>query len=149
MLKNSRLLPIEISCRGITLRSRQRPTPTQTLFNNTKFCLIFVATAGAEIFVCIISAILSVRLGFRAKAEVHKKNEGTFTVQILGEKDIIIHTTKESDQKYDELSEEQTDSTQSIERRTSDESASDQEKQPLDSSADTASVMLELQDTHM
>lgn len=89
------------------------------------------------------------RLGFRAKAEVHKKNEGTFTVQILGEKDIIIHTTKESDQKYDELSEEQTDSTQSIERRTSDESASDQEKQPLDSSADTASVMLELQDTHM
>ena len=113
--------------------------------------LCFTATAGAEIFVCIISTILSVRLGFRAKAEVHKKNEGTFTVQILGEKDIIIHTTKEPaavDHKYDELSEEQTDSSQSIERRTSNE-VSDPEKQPLDSSGDTASVMLELQDTHM
>lgn len=86
-------------------------------------------------------------MAHRAKAELHKKNEGTFSVTVLGEKDIIIHTTQDKGN-YDELSEEQTNSSQSIEHRHNNEPPG-QEKQPLDSSADTDSVMLELQDTHM
>jgi len=72
----------------------------------------FVAVSGAEILVCIISALISLRVAHRAKKEIYKKNEGTFSVQVLGEKDIIVHQTKNSGS-YNELSMQATDSTMS------------------------------------
>lgn len=53
------------------------------------------ATAGAEILVCIASAMVSLRVAYRAKKEVHKKNEGTFSVTVFGQRDISINVTKE------------------------------------------------------
>lgn len=45
---------------------------------------------------------------------MHKKNEGTFSITVLGEKDIIIHTTKNS-ASYEKLGEQLFDSSGDVE----------------------------------
>lgn len=72
--------------------------------------------AGVEIIVCIISAVVSCQVADRAKKEVHKKNEGTFSITVLGEKDIVIKPTKHATCSYDKLSEYQTNSSDSVGR---------------------------------
>lgn len=76
------------------------------------FLCFFSATAGLEILVCMTTALLSCKVAQLAKQEVHKKNEGTFSVTVLSAKDIVIHTTKKT-ASYDKLSEVQTNSSMS------------------------------------
>lgn len=62
---------------------------------------LFTATAGAEILICITSGLVSLRVAYIAKKEVHKKNEGTFSVVVVGEKDIRVDISRptKSDEK--------------------------------------------------
>ena len=56
--------------------------------------MLFAATAGAEILICIASGLFSLRFAYRTKKDVNKKNEGTFSVKVLeGLKDYKIINT--------------------------------------------------------
>ena len=54
--------------------------------------LVSLGAAGFECIVCIISTIVSCRMAKAAKKELFKQREGTFHVQVLGEKAIVVIT---------------------------------------------------------
>ncbi|KAF6023270.1 hypothetical protein EB796_018427 [Bugula neritina] len=78
--------------------------------------IIAIATAGAEILVCIISGLLSIRVAHKARKELYKKNEGTFSITVHGEKDIIIHPTKMQPRKQREFGQKSQESGVSTDR---------------------------------
>lgn len=52
--------------------------------------LIALGLTATECAFCIISSFLSCRLARAAKHELQRKREGTFHVQVMGEKDIVV-----------------------------------------------------------
>ncbi|XP_074662878.1 transmembrane protein 196-like [Tubulanus polymorphus] len=52
--------------------------------------VVALVATGAECLNCIISTIVSCRMAKAAKKELFKKRDGTFHVQVLGEKDVVI-----------------------------------------------------------
>lgn len=58
--------------------------------------LIAIGLAGADCFVCVLSTLASWRLGIAAKREMERKRGGTFHVQLLGEKELLVVTTRET-----------------------------------------------------
>lgn len=57
--------------------------------------LIALGTTAAECAFCVVSSVISCRLAKVAKEELQRKREGTFHVQVLGDKDILV-VSKES-----------------------------------------------------
>ncbi|XP_064621402.1 transmembrane protein 196-like isoform X1 [Lineus longissimus] len=54
--------------------------------------IIALVAAGLETLICMVSSFVSCRLAKAAKKEMFKKRDGTFHVQVLGEKDVVIVT---------------------------------------------------------
>ena len=54
--------------------------------------IIALGAAGTECLFCVISSFVSCRMAHEAKKELFKKREGTFHVQVVGEKDIVVVT---------------------------------------------------------
>ena len=61
--------------------------------NMDKLIIVALGVASVEILICIISSLVSCRLARKAKNEMERKRDGTFHVQVLGEKDIIVIST--------------------------------------------------------
>lgn len=66
----------------------------------TKDALIIVALglAGSESLICLITAFVSCRMARAAKKELYRRREGTFHVQVVGDKDIVVVNKKEKKQ---------------------------------------------------
>lgn len=62
----------------------------------SKLILVAIGLAGSDCFVCILSALASWRLGIAARKEMERKKGGTFHVQLLGEKELLVVTTRET-----------------------------------------------------
>ncbi|XP_067939298.1 uncharacterized protein [Watersipora subatra] len=68
--------------------------------------ILGMATCGMEILVCILSIPVCCQMAAKVKEEVHMKRDGTFSIQILGDKDIIIQQSDSTS--YDRLYEDDT-----------------------------------------
>lgn len=55
--------------------------------------------------ICLVSVLVSLRVAYRVNKELHKKDEGTFSVTVLGQKEISVNVTKRS-VSYDRLSDQ-------------------------------------------
>ena len=58
------------------------------------FILVALGAAGIECLLSVVSSFVSCRLAKEAKKELQKKQVGTFHVQIVGEKEILVISSK-------------------------------------------------------
>lgn len=81
-----------VSIQLLRLGLVNQTTDGDTFQKEKKDVLILIAlgTTAAECGFCIVSAFVSCRLARAAKHELQRKREGTFHVQVLGEKDIML-----------------------------------------------------------
>lgn len=88
------LVTAVVSIQLLRLGLVNQTTDGDTYQKEDKDILIIVAlgAAGVECFMCVISAFVSCQLARKAKKEMERKRDGTFHVQVLGQKDILVVT---------------------------------------------------------
>ena len=61
-----------------------------------KLIVVAMDCAGVEGFICLISSLVSCRMARAAKKDMERKRDGTFHVQVLGQKDILVVSSVKS-----------------------------------------------------
>ena len=86
------LVTAVVSLQLLRLGLVYQTTDGQTFHRETKDVLVLIALGltATECAFCIASSVLSCRLARAAKQELQRKREGTFHVQVMGEKDILV-----------------------------------------------------------
>lgn len=60
--------------------------------------LVAIGLAGTDCFVCVLSALACWRLAIAARRQGVRKPGGTFHVQLVGEKELLVVTTSDTGQ---------------------------------------------------